>query len=30
VLGPAETDPDKVDVLLAASRSDNIEDGLQP
>jgi type IV pilus assembly protein PilM len=25
VLGPAETDPDKVDVLLAASRSDNIE-----
>jgi type IV pilus assembly protein PilM len=25
VLGPAETDPDKVNVLLAASRSDNIE-----
>ena len=25
MLGPAETDPDKVDVLLAASRSDNIE-----
>jgi type IV pilus assembly protein PilM len=25
VLGPAENDPDKVDVLLAASRSDNIE-----
>ena len=24
-LGPSETDPDKVDVLLAASRSDNID-----
>ncbi len=25
VLGPSETEPDKVDVLLAASRSDNVE-----
>jgi type IV pilus assembly protein PilM len=25
VMGPSEADPDKVDVLLAASRSDNVE-----